>query len=81
MCGSDGITGQAERRRHLSQEKERMKSAHRKRGREEARAGSGGEAKARGSQCGGEVVVAPSWREASKATNVVTIVSVSIVCH
>ena len=57
-----------------------MKSVRGERGREEARTGSDWEAKARGGQWGG-VVLAPSWREASKAANVVTIFSVSIVCH
>ena len=58
-----------------------MKSARGERGRKEARAGGGGEAKAWGGQWGESVVVAPSWREASMAANVVTIVSVSGVCH
>ena len=47
------------------------------RGHEEARAGSGGEAKAWGDQWGSLVVVAPSCREGSKAANVIPIVLVS----
>ena len=57
------------------QKKESEKRMVRERGREEARVGNGREAKAQGGQWGGSVVVAPSWREASEATNVVIIVS------
>ena len=59
-----------------------MKNAHGERGREDARAGSGEEAKTRGGQWGGRrlVVVEQLAREASKAANVVAIVLVSSLC-
>ena len=82
LVDGDGQKELYKTRTHIvpsTRDRERIKSARGERGREEARAGSDGGAKARDGQWGGLVVVAPSWREAGKAANVVTIVSVSMV--